>query len=359
MSEKEQLLEEYERSKPEDTDFRQQRLRSWQPLLIPKFVVLTFFCLGCVFFPVGFVVWRASDTVHELSQRYDNIPCDTDTTKYTDCIKTVPITLKENMDKPIYFYYELTDFFQNHRRYVKSRADDQIHDTSNPTLSTCDPLEKNGNLTLYPCGLISASVFNDTFEATVTPVNTDTPEIITEWIEKGISWDVDRNYKFVEAYPNNENFPYDKLTRQGPYGTMPELNDEHLMNWMRTAAFSDFKKLYAIINRKLYKGDIINVSIYDQFDNSYGGHKSIFISTASWIGGKNPVLAYLYIGVGAFCFLMMICVFLKQMLKPRKLGDMANVADLHKLQSQNANEQDNTANNSARPSTQYGAPLLE
>ena len=148
-SEKEQLLEEYERSKPEDTDFRQQRLRSWQPLLIPKFVVLTFFCLGCVFFPVGFVVWRASNTVHEISTRYDNLPCD-DATLTTNCVKTVSITVPQDMDKPVYFYYQLTEFYQNHRRYVKSRSDEQIHATADPDLSTCTPLTKQGDETLNP-----------------------------------------------------------------------------------------------------------------------------------------------------------------------------------------------------------------
>ena len=30
------------------------------------------------------------------------------------------------MKAPVYFYYKLENFYQNHRRYVKSRNDDQL-----------------------------------------------------------------------------------------------------------------------------------------------------------------------------------------------------------------------------------------
>jgi hypothetical protein len=34
--------------------------------------------------------------------------------------------VKEKMKAPVYVYYELDNFYQNHRRYVKSRSDDQL-----------------------------------------------------------------------------------------------------------------------------------------------------------------------------------------------------------------------------------------
>lgn len=30
------------------------------------------------------------------------------------------------MAAPVYFYYQLANFYQNHRRYVKSRSDGQL-----------------------------------------------------------------------------------------------------------------------------------------------------------------------------------------------------------------------------------------
>lgn len=34
--------------------------------------------------------------------------------------------VKKDMAKPVYVYYELSNFFQNHRTYVKSRSNDQL-----------------------------------------------------------------------------------------------------------------------------------------------------------------------------------------------------------------------------------------
>lgn len=52
--------EEEDPKKPEDTDFRQQRLRAWQPLLTPKWVIITFFIVGFVFLPIGAYILYSS-----------------------------------------------------------------------------------------------------------------------------------------------------------------------------------------------------------------------------------------------------------------------------------------------------------
>ena len=38
---------------PSDTAFTQQRIRSWQPLLDPKWVIAVYIIIGIVFIPVG------------------------------------------------------------------------------------------------------------------------------------------------------------------------------------------------------------------------------------------------------------------------------------------------------------------
>ena len=71
------------------------------------------------------------------------------------------------MDAPVYAYYKLTNFYQNHRRYVRSRNDEQLRG-NNPSFSSmedCDPRRSIGDEndpTKYwnPCGLIAASMFN-------------------------------------------------------------------------------------------------------------------------------------------------------------------------------------------------------
>ena len=64
-------------------------------------------------------------------------------------------------------YYRLTDYYQNHRRYVKSRDDVQLlaasmDDLKNPK-SDCRPYDFVADQPIAPCGAIANSLFNDTF----------------------------------------------------------------------------------------------------------------------------------------------------------------------------------------------------
>ena len=45
----------------EDTAFKQQRLKAWQPILTPKTVLPTLFIIGIIFAPIGgLLVWGSS-----------------------------------------------------------------------------------------------------------------------------------------------------------------------------------------------------------------------------------------------------------------------------------------------------------
>jgi hypothetical protein len=61
-------------------------------------------------------------------------------------------------------YYRLTNFYQNHRLYIKNLDADQLLGTASTgsTIHTnCDPLATNDDgLWIYPCGLIANSMFN-------------------------------------------------------------------------------------------------------------------------------------------------------------------------------------------------------
>ena len=70
-------------------------------------------------------------------------------------------------------YYGLTNFYQNHRRYVKSRDDAQLAGgtVSSPgdLVTDCDPFrevtDENGENArpIAPCGAIANSMFNGRF----------------------------------------------------------------------------------------------------------------------------------------------------------------------------------------------------
>lgn len=58
-------------------------------------------------------------------------------------------------------YYGLTNFYQNHRRYVKSRDDFQLLGKLSKTPSSdCAPYDYNDNMPIAPCGAIANSLFS-------------------------------------------------------------------------------------------------------------------------------------------------------------------------------------------------------
>ena len=69
-----------------------------------------------------------------------------------------------NLEPTVLLYYKLTNFYQNHRRYVNSLDADQLKG-KNRTVSDlkkgdCKPVAVEGNQVIYPCGLIANSMFN-------------------------------------------------------------------------------------------------------------------------------------------------------------------------------------------------------
>uniref|UniRef100_A0A6A7G478 ALA-interacting subunit 3-like n=1 Tax=Hirondellea gigas TaxID=1518452 RepID=A0A6A7G478_9CRUS len=367
-----EIQEEKNNRRPRDTAFKQQRLPAWQPILTPRWVVATFFVLGVIFLPIGASLLVASNKVVELTVRYDNNPdckLGLDDPKYgTECAVTLKIT--EDIELPVFVYYQLDNFYQNHRRYVKSRSDAQLRGEDPDSLSACEPLEKEGGKTLYPCGLIAHSFFSDLIIAGITP-NGQSTEIslvnpdfnftyadnILSWKKQGISWKSDRDAKFKlsESISNEADTfttPFlDKFTRIGPEQArinkflglnngsvdeslkikIPLPTDEDFIVWMRTAGLPTFKKLYrkiealpsAVDRSKLISGDEITFHIKNYFRvEEFDGKKSIVLSTTSWVGGKNSFLGIAYLVVGSICLFLSVAFLIKHTVSPRKLGDM-------------------------------------
>ena len=62
----------------------------------------------------------------------------------------------------------MTDYYQNHRRYVKSRDDVQLLAGKDDLVAKhqdCDPydIDESAGKPIAPCGAIANSLFNDTF----------------------------------------------------------------------------------------------------------------------------------------------------------------------------------------------------
>ena len=93
------------------------------------------------------------------------------------------LKIERRIEGPVFFYYELSNFYQNHRRYVKSRSYAQLAGEEideKEAEDSCEPATTNAQMgktlafdgvtqlvpdaVAYPCGLIAKTVFNDTFD---------------------------------------------------------------------------------------------------------------------------------------------------------------------------------------------------
>ncbi|KAJ3090123.1 hypothetical protein HDU96_003528, partial [Phlyctochytrium bullatum] len=185
--------------RPENTAFKQQRLRAFQPVLTPRAVLPCFFALGALFLPLGIGLLLAVQSVIEHTYNYSNCaslapspsqPPNTtvspppppilawtydNTTRRCSLLLDVPKALPG----PVYMYYRLTKFYQNHRKYVKSLDWRQLGAAPATSVVGCKQLGKAKDVArempgaypwispemvaddavVYPCGLIANSFF--------------------------------------------------------------------------------------------------------------------------------------------------------------------------------------------------------
>ncbi|KAL6894206.1 hypothetical protein ACP4OV_008304 [Aristida adscensionis] len=305
--------------------FTQQNLASWKPAMTAGCVITVFLIIGIIFVPFGVVCLRASNHVAEIIRRYD-VDCVPnvyrgnkqayikDSSIPKNC--TLEVKVLNHMRAPIYVYYELENFYQNHRRYVKSRNDKQLRYGAKYMCDSQDPVQwDNDGRPIVPCGLVAWSLFNDTYGFT-----RGSKEITVN--RKNISWKSDREHKFGKnVYPSH--FQNGSLIGGGKLDPhVPLSEQEDLIVWMRVAALPKFRKIYGVIEEDLSVDETITILIANNYNTyGYGGKKSLVLSTATWLGGKNDFLGYAYIVTGSWSIFMAIVFTLIRVKYPRSQGD--------------------------------------
>lgn len=166
---------------------------------------------------------------------------------------SLQFNIPDNLKPPVLLYYRLTNFYQNHRRYVKSLDSDQLKGgaISNNSLGACTPLDTDHDGKPYwPCGLIANSIFNDSFSNPVQLNVRDSSALNATYnmTEKGIAWDSDKALYARTKYELKDITPPPNwyLRYQDGYTSdnLPDLeNDEAFQVWMRTAGLPNFSKL--------------------------------------------------------------------------------------------------------------------
>ncbi|XP_006004105.1 cell cycle control protein 50A [Latimeria chalumnae] len=342
--------------KPDNTAFKQQRLPAWQPILTAGTVLPAFFVIGLIFIPIGIGLLVTSNNIKEFEIDYTGANSSSPCSKCFDvslwnltspCRCTVHFTLTQAFEGHVFMYYGLSNFYQNHRRYVKSRDDSQLNGDENSLRNPskeCEPYRTRnsgtGNVPIAPCGAIANSMFNDTLELNhIDPNGTAVPIPL---VKKGIAWWTDKNVKFRNPSGNLTSLEASFQGTTKPvnwpnpvYMLDPKDSDnngfinEDFIVWMRTAALPTFRKLYRRIEKStlgltLQPGNYTLEVTYNYPVSSFDGRKRMILSTISWMGGKNPFLGIAYITVGSICFFLGVVLLIIH----HKYGSRNNSADI-------------------------------
>lgn len=258
-----------------------------------------------------------ADGLFEHRQRYD-VDCG------TSSVCSITFSLATEQKAPIFLYYEINNFYQNHRRYFKSKSPTQLRDGEIKTLGdieACDPVKINSDITFrtkaldgttnliagepaFPCGAMARSYFNDTFTITHTQGGASSAIALSH---TGIAWpdDVKNKYKNLKIVA-------EKNTKQ-----WLDVEDERFMVWMRASATPNFRKVWAKIDSTLaagtYKVDIIN----NWHVNVFNGKKYFILAKTNGLGGKNYFLATVYIIMGGLCLIFTFIFIIRKILRPQ------------------------------------------
>lgn len=271
-----------------------------------------------------------------------------------------------DMKSPVLVYYELDNFHQNYRRYTVSRDASQLLGSltqSSVDAQNCEPLNKLGNVTINPCGLIANTFFNDKFTLLPGAKSASGEPLIMH--EHGIAWSSDIEYMFKQpdgfnssecpegmcnasccgidptwsckephvdkdgtcwryTYPNDDTTQYLYETYPDIISPLEGVMNEHFIVWMRVATLPRFMKLYGWFDQDIKAG----TELIFQVDANYAverfkGSKTLVITTNNIFGGRNPYMGNMFWIMGVVCIGIGLLIMLKQTVRPRKLGDPA------------------------------------
>nr|XP_033799730.1 cell cycle control protein 50C-like [Geotrypetes seraphini] len=328
--------------RPDNSAAKQQRLPAWTPVLSAQAVLPSFFGIGIFCLIVGICVIISTTNVREIKIAYSD-SCsncsklrENSSNSEQECKCAIHFSLRESFQGDVFMYYGLSGFYQNHRRYVISRSDQQLlgqNLTNNQQAieSKCAPFSmySNGSI-MAPCGAIANSMFNDTIQLSYHPNASTVIEV--PLLKTGNSWWTDKNVKFRNPKSDGSLPQAFAGTSRPPYWQKPvyalDTTDEHnngyvnddFLVWMRVAAFPTFRKLYRRLSRTrdfiegLPKGNYsLNIS-YNFPVSKFSGTKQVILSTMTWCGGRNLFLGIAYTVSGAVTILaafVMLAIHLK------------------------------------------------
>ena len=292
------------------SNFVQQKMVSWRPIFSPFIFLIIDIIIIILFLIFAILAHIYNNQIYDASIRYDNI-CNFS----SDELCHVNLHVDKKIKGKINFYYKLTNFHQNQRRYVISRSDDQLAGeyVKFSDMEDCKPLrgidDKEDNLIL-PCGLAAWTFFNDTYIFENTDLKFSDNEIAyksnVNKLFKPLSNKYTSGIRYLE---NNPDFPGGQT-------------NQHFIVWMRSSALPTLIKLYATCNDCTMDPGDYPISIKNNYPtDGFKGEKWILISKNSNFGTRNiffEIACFVLCGIAVIALVIIVIIIL---VTPRKRGD--------------------------------------
>eukprot|EP00741_Cyanophora_paradoxa_P006021 tig00000970_g5839.t1 len=325
--------------KPGSEAWRQQRLSGQRPILSTRWLTILFAAVAALFIPLGIAALVASRSVVEIRKNYVPEVC---TSGSSTC--SVTIEVEQDIKGPLMFYYEIENFYQNYRTFVRSTSEKQLSGKEVAPEADCGSLTNleqrapyyvpglsapvtfsgqcgaDGTGCLSPCGIIAWSQFNDTFalfDAAGAPVPWDSSGVAGPWLK--------RKFKNRAACVDASGaFTRDPavIAARGCF----DVEDESFIVWMQTSALPSFRKLHRVLRDGL-KAGTYRVAVGNWYPvEAFGGRKSLVFSTASWVGSRGDFLGIALIVMGSIAALCALFIATAHLCLPvRKPADPAAI----------------------------------
>jgi hypothetical protein len=327
--------------------FAFQQLKGTVPILGARSAELFFLAVGALLLAAGVPILVAALNTREVGARYDDagpLAGLSDTARQaalwaalpSGLVYAVDVPIPERMEPPIYVVYDLADFRQNYRRYVRSYDPDQMKsgigaDGAGATgVDACQPFQYEGGAedasapyggAVLPCGQIAHSFFNDTFSLALGGADLAVDS-------SSIAWAADAEHLYGDVAAVNYNA--EAASRGGNTSALALNQNQHWMVWMRPGGKRGVQKLYGRVDAPLPAGATVRVTVANRYNTyGFGGAKRIILTTNSWVGGRNIFLPAIYLAASGLSFATAAFFFLAydaSLLRKRRPGDASELS---------------------------------
>lgn len=294
--------------------FAQEKLRTTELRLTRMRISGGLMCSGAIILMLGAISLSLSRSTNQLRVQYEgdfdgrpvgtkseeifDLPCKAGPFGQTTTC-TFSVTVKKDMQSPVWLAYGVSPFYQNHNLNILSKVNDEvdgkaISDSNRKFCRKSNADTDDAGRKIYPCGLRSVNMFNDTFTIQGLSIASD-----------GVAWHSDR-----DRYANPDEYGKSSTTLSWLSDRYPSLigaegvKNQLFVGWWRPAALPDLVKRYGYLNESLSAGRTLSITIESRYPvEPLKARKELILSSITGLGGRDDGLGLFLLIAGGFFIL--------------------------------------------------------